>query len=146
MIIIIITFIIYSYLIRKYSNIGPYKFGDLPGLITKISDIEKDFEFSLVGVSKVEELTKFNFSKYIKINEDKYIKQYELYLKDPVKSMKQGTIITDDGTKFVMTGGFSKSEIENEKKEIYSRLSKDNNCLEKDSRKCKIQNSILNSK
>jgi len=127
-------------------NIGPYKFGDLPGLITKLCDTDKNFEFSLVGVSKIEELTKCNFSKYIKINEDKYIKQYESYLKDPVKSMKQGTIITEDGTKFVMTGGFSKSEIENEKKEIYSRLSKDNNCLEKDSRKCKIQNSILNSK
>ncbi len=127
-------------------NIGPYKFGDLPGLITKLYDTDKNFEFNLIGVSKIEELTKFNFSKYIKINEDKYIKQYESYLKDPVKSMKQGTIITEDGTKFVMTGGFSKSEIENEKKEIYSRLSKDNNCLEKDSRKCKIQNSILNTK
>ncbi|MFP3835623.1 GLPGLI family protein [Chryseobacterium sp. SIMBA_028] len=127
-------------------NSGPYKFGELPGLITKIYDTEKEFEFSLIGVTKIDESVKFNFSKYIKVNEDKYIKQYESYLKDPVKSMKQGTIITDDGTKFVMAGGFSKSEIENEKKEIYSRLSKDNNCLERDSKKCKVRNSILNSK
>lgn len=127
-------------------NIGPYKFGELPGLITKISDTEKEFEFNLIAVTKIDTLIKFNFSKYISVKEDKYIKQYETYLKDPVKSMREGVIVTEDGTKFVMTGGFSKSEIEDEKKEIYSRLSKDNNCLERDSRKCKIQNSILNSK
>lgn len=127
-------------------TVGPYKFGELPGLITKIYDIEKEFEFNLIGVTKIDTLIKFNFSKYISVKEDKYIKQYETYLKDPVKSMREGVIVTDDGTKFVMAGGFNKSEIEDEKKEIYSRLSKDNNCLERDSRKCKIQNSILNSK
>lgn len=124
-------------------HIGPYKFGELPGLITKVYDTENEFEFNLIGVTKIKEEVKFNFSKYINISEDKYINQYDSYVKDPVRKMKQGVIITDDGTKFVMAEGFSKSEIENEKKEIYSRLSKENNCIEKDSRKCKVQNKIL---
>lgn len=127
-------------------NVGPYKFGDLPGIITKIYDTEKEFEFNLIGVTKIDSSIKFNFSQYLKVKEDKYIKQYDIYIKDPVKNMREGVIITDDGTKFFMSGGFSQSAIENEKKEVYSRLSKNNNCIERDSRKCKILNSVLNQK
>ncbi|MDR2207083.1 MAG: GLPGLI family protein [Flavobacteriaceae bacterium] len=122
---------------------GPYKFGGLPGLILKISDEDKDFEFTIAGINKIENSTSFNFSKYIPTNENKYVNQYKLYVEDPVKSMREGVIITEDGTKYFMKGGIEKSIIEEEQKSIYDDMRKNNNCLEKDSKICTIQRQVL---
>lgn len=54
---------------------GPWKFGGLPGLIVKISDAKKEYNFELVKLEQIDRpIMQFNFSRFKKVSRKKMLK------------------------------------------------------------------------
>ena len=75
---------------------GPYKFQGLPGLILKISDVNNNHSFSLVGIQNISNIEKtkeidfvFEFGNSQNISNKQYRKIFKEYRKDPNKSIRQ---------------------------------------------------------
>lgn len=67
---------------------GPYVFHGLPGLIVKISDIKNDYTFELEGVKNKFSIAEIKKNKLIKINYDKFKKEFQDNYLDPGKAMR----------------------------------------------------------
>ena len=67
---------------------GPYVFHGLPGLIVKISDINNDYTFELEGVKNKFSIAEIKKNKLIKINYDKFKKEFQDNYLDPGKAMR----------------------------------------------------------
>lgn len=67
---------------------GPYVFHGLPGLIVKISDINNDYTFELEGVKNKFSIAEIKKDKLIKINYDKFKKEFQDNYLDPGKAMR----------------------------------------------------------
>ena len=54
---------------------GPWKFGGLPGLIVKISDAKKEYDFELVKLERVQRpILQWNFSGFKKVTREQMLK------------------------------------------------------------------------
>ena len=54
---------------------GPWKFGGLPGLIVKISDAKKEYNFELVKLERVKRpIMQWNFSRFKKVKRENILK------------------------------------------------------------------------
>lgn len=54
---------------------GPWKFGGLPGLIVKISDAKKEYNFELVKLERVKRpIMQWNFSRFKKVKRENMLK------------------------------------------------------------------------
>ena len=54
---------------------GPWKFGGLPGLIVKISDAKKEYNFELVKLERVKRpILQWNFSRFKKVKRENMLK------------------------------------------------------------------------
>jgi len=78
---------------------GPWKFGGLPGLILKISDINEHYIFEAIGFEKLEVSSPIvlNTSGYQKISRENYIKIEKSFLEDPIAWINQNTGVTIQG-------------------------------------------------
>lgn len=125
---------------------GPYKFSGLPGLITKIQDTKGDFEFVLVAIEKNQYKNPTESNKYIETEENKVMVYYDQYLADPGKSMREGVIISENGTKFIMNGKVPKNVIDDKINRTYKSLVDTYLCLEPLSKKCSIEHKYVKRK
>jgi GLPGLI family protein len=68
-----------------YAN-GPMKFGGLPGLILKIYDENRNFEFTCISIERPKETAKISFSvnEYQKYSREEIKKLYVLASEDPM--------------------------------------------------------------
>ena len=69
---------------------GPYKFKNLPGLILKIEDTDRNHTFELKGIKN--NTTEFDYpnvnnSKGYNLNYDQYVKKYKNYRKNPTADL-----------------------------------------------------------
>lgn len=95
---------------------GPYKFSGLPGLIVKIEDDKGDYSFDLMESKKIDAPAEFQTrGNVIKVAKKDYVKQNNVYRKDPVSSMTAG------GGR---GGNFMSRMTPEQRKEIEARLKK----------------------
>ena len=86
---------------------GPYKFHGLPGLIVKIESANQSHVMELIGVKKLPNEFKLAssdddaYSKSIEMDQTKYKKTFQNFLKNPTSPMR--SINLGGGTKFTMT-------------------------------------------
>lgn len=108
---------------------GPYKFKDLPGLILKVEDENKDHIFELKGIKNSE--TDFIYpdvknNREVNVTFPQYVKAYQNYRKNPASLIGR---IPDQRTadgKF-RTGTEIIREIE---KKLLEKITRDNNIIE----------------
>lgn len=75
---------------------GPYKFGGLPGLIIDISDKDKDYNFKLIKLKKLDSpILLENNPNIIKTEKDVFLKVLKDYEENPFKKMEQSGIKID---------------------------------------------------
>lgn len=109
---------------------GPYKFKNLPGLILKIEDSNKNHTFELKGIKSY--TTEFDYpnvnnSKGYNLNYDQYVKKYKNFRKNPTADLVGKIPDQRDSN-----GNFRTStQIIKELNDQWSeRLKKDNNIIE----------------
>lgn len=111
---------------------GPYKFKNLPGLITEVHDSENDYLFNLTAFYKIPdiEFVPNVFKKPISVKKSQYEKALSNYKKDPAGKLRQGTIVDESGNVFNYTGGISKDFIDEITQERLKKMKDFNNPLE----------------
>lgn len=110
---------------------GPYKFKNLPGLVTEIADETGSFKFSLEGVSKItEEFFPFIYKDAIPVSKEKLAKALNNYYLDPGAKLREGILVDDGGTVFHINGGFSKKFIDERTEEARKKLKNFDNKIE----------------
>jgi hypothetical protein len=113
-------------------NIFPYTFAGLPGLVYELQDSTNSYQFSFIGLKKInnEPFYPDIFSRAILTTKEKYLKAYSNYKKDPSKKLKEGKLVTGSGEVMEIFGGFSKKYIEETTNSIKKELSEYNNPVE----------------
>jgi len=111
---------------------GPYKFKNLPGLILKIEDHNKNHTFELKGIKS--NTTEFNYpnvdnSKSYNLNYDQYVKKYKNFRKDPTADLVGKIPDQRDANGNFRTSTQIIKELHDQWME---RLKKDNNIIEID--------------
>lgn len=69
---------------------GPYKFKNLPGLILKVEDSNKNHSFELKGIKSQNaefDYPNVNNSKGYNLNDDQFVKKYKNYRKNPTADL-----------------------------------------------------------
>lgn len=87
-------------------HLGPYVFGQLPGLIVEMKDSKSNYSFNLIYIRKDEDLdVNLISSKFIDVSIDQLKKIKIDYYNDPYKEFKSGQIKVrwqdDDGKEFI---------------------------------------------
>ena len=102
---------------------GPYKFNGLPGLILRISDLEDDYNFELIGFQKLQKPVSIilDYSKYKFVDKKDFLKLKSNFDRNPLKAMNNA------GIKI----GWSKEDEMQAKREFAEKFKKENNPLEK---------------
>jgi GLPGLI family protein len=111
---------------------GPYKFKNLPGLITEIQDSGNNYHFTLEGFYKIsdKEFVPAIFKKAIPVTKSQFEKALSNYQKDPAGKLRQGIMVDESGNVFHMTNGFSKDFIDQVTKDRLKKMKGFNNPLE----------------
>jgi GLPGLI family protein len=111
---------------------GPYKFKNLPGLITEIQDSGNNYHFTLEGFYKIsdKEFVPTIFKKAIPVTKSQFEKALSNYQKDPAGKLRQGIMVDESGNVFHMTNGFSKDFIDQVTKDRLKKMKGFNNPLE----------------
>lgn len=111
---------------------GPYKFKNLPGLILKIEDSDRNHSFELKGIKR--NTTEFDYpnvnnSKGYHLNYDQYVKKYKNFRKDPTADLVGKIPDQRDANGNFRTSTQIIKELHDQWME---RLKKDNNIIEID--------------
>ena len=111
---------------------GPYKFKNLPGLITEIQDSGNYYHFTLEAFYKIaeKEFIPNIFKNAIPVKKSQYENALSNYIKDPAGKLRQGTIVDESGNIFNINGGFSKEFIDKETKQRLEKMNDFNNPIE----------------
>ena len=111
---------------------GPYKFKNLPGLITEIQDSGNNYHFTLEAFYKIseKEFIPDIFKKAIPVTKSQYEKAFSNYKIDPAGKLRQGIMVDESGNVFHMTNGLSKDFIDQVTKERLKKMKDFNNPLE----------------
>lgn len=109
---------------------GPYKFFQLPGLILKIEDIDRNHIFELEGIENVN--TEFvypelNNFRTVKVTYPRFTKLFKNYRKSPLADL-MGKIPDQTDSKGVFKKGIE--IFRQEEKKALENISKDNNIIE----------------
>lgn len=110
---------------------GPYKFRNLPGLILKVEDVNKNHIFELKGI-KNKNIENFdyprlnNYQEY-KLSDEQYIKKFKNYRKNPTADLVDRIPDQRDANGNFRTSTQILKEINNQMLEIFK---KDNNIIE----------------
>lgn len=97
-------------------NDGPYIFGNLPGLIVKVSDTNNHYSFRMVGITQLNEnLDHFVSPSPIKVSKRKFFQLEHEYNANVLERLASGGITVVDP---------------NQAKEVQNRFQKKNNPLE----------------
>ncbi|QOW09556.1 GLPGLI family protein [Kaistella flava (ex Peng et al. 2021)] len=109
---------------------GPYKFKNLPGLILKIEDSNKNHTFELKGIKSA--TTEFDYPnlnnyKEYKLSYDQYVKKYKNYRKNPTADLVDKIPDQRDANGNFRTSTQIIRELNNQWLE---RFKKDNNIIE----------------
>ena len=75
---------------------GPYKFKGLPGLIIKIYDQEKHYDFELFSFKKYVSILEVNFKKAQKTSKQEYFRAYKNFKTNIAAQLEQRGIYLDD--------------------------------------------------
>ena len=77
---------------------GPWKFGGLPGLIVKLSDAKKEYNFELVKLERVKRpIMQWNFSRFKKVKRENMLKLQKKINVNWVNVLYGGRVTSIDG-------------------------------------------------
>lgn len=113
---------------------GPYKFGNLPGLVTSAEDSTGSYIFKMVGVEKANPslFHKPSFwDRAIATNKKKVIKAFKNFLKDPAKKLKQNIVSYPDGGYLELANPLPVEYVKRKEKELIEYYKVYDNYIEK---------------
>ena len=75
------------------ARLGPWKFYGLPGLVLHVYDTRRQYAFTFLGIVPCTGAIALFPSRTFKTTKEKFLKEYDFYLADPVGYLAKNTIV-----------------------------------------------------